>query len=82
MQTWTRWYGATHQHQGILQSYGRAEPAYRRNPDNQPMDVLHVHVEEDGTDVAGPALACPRVRSDGPSRPLDLVVAEVVVVNH
>jgi hypothetical protein len=46
------------------------------------MDDLHVHVEENGTDAAGPALACPRVRSDGPSLPLDLVVAEVVVVNH
>jgi hypothetical protein len=34
------------------------------------MDIPHVHVEEDGTDVAGPALACPRVRSDGPSLPL------------
>jgi hypothetical protein len=43
---------------------------------------LHVHVEEDGTDVAGPALAYPIVRSDGPLLPLDLVVAEVVVVNH
>jgi hypothetical protein len=46
------------------------------------MDVLHIHVEEDGTNVAGPALACPGVRSDGPSLPLDLAVAEVVVVNH
>jgi hypothetical protein len=46
------------------------------------MDDLHVHVEENRTDVVGPALACPRVRSDGPSLPLDLVVAVVVVVNH
>jgi hypothetical protein len=46
------------------------------------MDVLHVHVEENGTDVAGPALACSGVRSDEPSLPLDLAVAEVVVVNH
>jgi hypothetical protein len=46
------------------------------------MDVLHVHVEENGTDVAGLALACPGVRSNEPSLPLDLVVAEVVVVNH
>jgi hypothetical protein len=34
------------------------------------------------TDVAGPVLACLGVQSDGPSLPLDLVVAEVVVVNH
>jgi hypothetical protein len=46
------------------------------------MDVPHVHVEEDGTDVAEPALACSGVRSDGPSLSLDLAVAEVVVVNH
>jgi hypothetical protein len=46
------------------------------------MDVLHVHVEEDRTDVAGPALAYPRVRSDRPLLLLDLAVAEVVVVNH
>jgi hypothetical protein len=46
------------------------------------MDALHVHVEENGTDVAGPALACSGVQSEGPSLPLDLVVAEVVVVNH
>jgi hypothetical protein len=46
------------------------------------MDVLHVHVEEDGTDVAGPTLAYPRVRFDGPLLPLDLAVAEVVVMNH
>jgi hypothetical protein len=46
------------------------------------MDVLHVHVEENRTDVAGPALAYPGVRSDGPSLLLDLAVAEVVVVNH
>jgi hypothetical protein len=46
------------------------------------MDILHVHVEENGTDVAGPALACSEVRSDGPSLPLDLVVVERVVVNH
>jgi hypothetical protein len=46
------------------------------------MDVLHIHVEENGTDVAGPALACLGVRSDEPSLPPDLAVAEVVVVNH
>jgi hypothetical protein len=46
------------------------------------MDVLLIHVEEDGTDVARPTLACPGVRSNGPSLPLDLAVAEVVVVNH
>jgi hypothetical protein len=46
------------------------------------MDVLHVNVEENGTDVVGPALACSGVRSDGPSLSLDLAVAEVVVVNH
>jgi hypothetical protein len=46
------------------------------------MDVLHVHVEENGTDVAGPALACPGVRFDGPSLSLDLAMAEVVVMNH
>jgi hypothetical protein len=46
------------------------------------MNVLHVNVEENGTDVAGPALACPGVRSDEPSLLLDLAVAEVVVVNH
>jgi hypothetical protein len=46
------------------------------------MDVLHVHVEENRTDVAEPALACPGVRSNEPSRPLDLAVAEAVVVNH
>jgi hypothetical protein len=46
------------------------------------MDDLHVHVEENGTDVVGPALACPGVRSDEPSLPLDLAVAEVVVVTH
>jgi hypothetical protein len=46
------------------------------------MDVLHVHVEENGTDVAGLALACPGVQSDGPSLPLDLAVVGVVVVNH
>jgi hypothetical protein len=46
------------------------------------MDVLHIRVEENGTDVAEPALACPGVRFDGPSLPLDLVVAEGVVVNH
>jgi hypothetical protein len=46
------------------------------------MIILHVHVEENGTDVAGPVLACSEVRSDGPSLPLDLAVAEVGVVNH
>jgi hypothetical protein len=46
------------------------------------MDALHVHIEENGTDVARPALACSKVRSIGPSLPLDLVVAGVVVVNH
>jgi hypothetical protein len=46
------------------------------------MDVLHVHIEENGTDVARPALAYPGVRSDGPSLLLDLAVAEGVVVNH
>jgi hypothetical protein len=46
------------------------------------MIVLHVHVGENGTDVARPVLAYPRVWSDGPSLPLDLAVAEVVVVNH
>jgi hypothetical protein len=46
------------------------------------MDVLHVHVEETGTDVAGPALACPGVRSNGPSLPLDLAMVEGFVVNH
>jgi hypothetical protein len=46
------------------------------------MDDLHVHVEENGTDAVVPALACPRVRSDRPSLPLDLVVAEVDVVIH
>jgi hypothetical protein len=46
------------------------------------MDTLHVHTEEDGTDVARPALAYPGVRSDGSSLPLDLAVVEVVVVNH
>jgi hypothetical protein len=46
------------------------------------MIVLHIHVEENGTDVAGPALACSEVRSDGPSLLLNLAVAEVVVVNH
>jgi hypothetical protein len=46
------------------------------------MVVLHIHIEENGTDVAGPTLACSGVRSDGPSLPLDLAVAEVVVVNH
>jgi hypothetical protein len=35
-----------------------------------------------GTDVAGLALACPGVRSDGPSLPLDLAVVEVGVVIH
>jgi hypothetical protein len=46
------------------------------------MDAPHVHVEENGTDVAGPALACLGVQFDGPSLPLDLVAVEVVVVNH
>jgi hypothetical protein len=46
------------------------------------MDDLHVHVEENGTDVAGPTLACPAVQSNEPSLSLDLAVAEVVVVNH
>jgi hypothetical protein len=46
------------------------------------MDDLHVHVEENRTDVAGHALACPGVPSDEPSLPLDLAVAEVVVVNR
>jgi hypothetical protein len=46
------------------------------------MDDLHIHVEENGTDVAGPALAYPEVRSDEPSLPLNLAVAEGVVVNH
>jgi hypothetical protein len=46
------------------------------------MDVLHIHVEENGTDFARPALACLGVWSDGPSLPLDWAVAEVVVVNH
>jgi hypothetical protein len=46
------------------------------------MKVLHIHVEENGTNVAGPALAYPGVRSDEPSLPLDLAVTEVVVVNH
>jgi hypothetical protein len=46
------------------------------------MDAPHVHVEENGTDVAALALACLEVQSDGPSLPLDLVAAEVVVVIH
>jgi hypothetical protein len=46
------------------------------------MDDLHVHVEENGTDAAVLALTCPGAQSDGPLLPLDLAVAEVVVVNH
>jgi hypothetical protein len=46
------------------------------------MVVLHVYVEENEIDVAGPALACSGVRSNGPSLPLDSAVAEGVVVNH
>jgi hypothetical protein len=46
------------------------------------MDDLHVHVEENGTDAAVLALTCLGVRSDGTLLPLDLPVAEVVVVNH
>jgi hypothetical protein len=46
------------------------------------MDVLHIHVEENGTDVAGPALAYSEVWSDGPSLLLDFAVVEGVVVNH
>jgi hypothetical protein len=46
------------------------------------MDDLHVHVEENRIDAAMLALTCPGVWSDGPLLLLDLVVAEVVVVNH